>query len=198
MSSCHLRIHLILVTNAFSSWALASTSNWLSTLPLVNSLAQLAFIGYWSSVLACTLRVIDIAHLLDLVCAHDAAPEDAVVGSFDSTQDLCLVSLVHSNWTTMHLIRMRILASATSEVHVRTINSPWSHVVKHDWALRVPSSLLVQRRANPTSAKLSLTSLEARAVDGGSTDICWVLPSMPSTLGSHYSTIWTSRCTHES
>lgn len=154
VSSSHLRVHLVRVSCSFN-WALATPTYWLSTLPLVNTLAHVALVSGLTQVLRPALLVIQLVHLLDLVGAHDAAPEDAVVGGFDSTEDLSLVPLMHASWTSMYLIWVGILACAASNVHIRACNSSRSHVVEHYWTFRVPSSLLVQRGADPTSAELS-------------------------------------------
>jgi hypothetical protein len=59
----------------------------------------------------------------------------------------------------LDLIGVRVLACASSKVHIRSCDCSWSHVMEHDWTLCVPSSFLVKGRTYTTSAKLYCTSL---------------------------------------
>lgn len=90
---------------------------------------------------------------------------------------------MNATGTTVHLVRMRILTCTTSNIHIWGCYSSW---VEHEWSFCVSSSFWI---IYTTFAKLSSTTLVVWLIHCYSSNICWVLSTMSSTLRTH-AAVW--------
>lgn len=93
-------------------WTLPTSSYWLCTLSLVDCSDELASIT--SKILAAILLIVHMIHLLDLVCAHNAASKNTIIRCFSSAKYLSLVPLMYTNIAWMKLVLIWVWTSATT------------------------------------------------------------------------------------